>query len=269
MPGFVIGGNVEPVLGASLVTTNYFDNPALRLKLGEDCGPRQGSWVHLIVLHTTSGFPKDPGDPQQTIKPGNGPNTKAAQRINSIVWQKDHRCAGSHLLVDHDGSVAQLADLKTEAAYHAGPVNHGSIGIEIYDGAGEVALYEEQLNAVVRLVDWLTRRFQIQRAIPMPYAGKTVDRLTRGGVDVVGVVAHREIADTRGRGDAGDAVFDKLAAAGYERFDLAMAVDRATWLMRQKNAGIANADGVPGPKTCATFMTQGKPHGLWINRPGD
>jgi hypothetical protein len=61
----------------------------------------------------------------------------------------DH--TGAHLIVDCDGSIGCLADLVTEATYHATSVNHRSIGIEIHQTRAD-EIFEAQLDAVARLV---------------------------------------------------------------------------------------------------------------------
>lgn len=265
MSQLIINGTPVPTPG--LRTQTWLENPKLRLA-AEDRKPRPpGTWIRGIVLHTTTGFPKDPGDPPQLLKVGLGPNTRAAERINTIVWEKDHRCAGSHLMIDSDGRVDQLADLASEVAFHAGPVNDVTIGIEIYADPKDNALYEEQIVAVVETVDFLTRHFKIQRQMPSTYRG-VVDRLAAGGRGVVGVYGHRHVSDTRGAGDPGDFVFDELARAGYERFDFYMAEERTAWMMRQQKL-VPAPDGVPGPQTVAALQAQGRHHGLWVARPSD
>jgi hypothetical protein len=73
-------------------------------------------------------------------------------------------------VIDFDGTVACVADPLTETTYHAGhrAINHHSIGIEMYQGES-AELYQVQLESTVRLVDFLTRRFGIQRQFHWPY----------------------------------------------------------------------------------------------------
>lgn len=262
----IIDGKPEELAG--LVTASWLDNPALRLRR-EDYRPRSTRWVRNIVLHTTKGIPGGTDLRQQIIVPGLGPDTDVGERIAKL-WSTDGRGAGAHLVVDHDGAIACLADLQLEAAYHAGSCNTVSIGIEIYQGVA-AELYAEQLAVVVRLVDWLTRRFGIQRQIPMPYQGKPITRLELGALDFVGVFGHRDCSANRGAGDPGDEIFRLLAVAGYEQFDLAIARDKVAWKARQRDAGIPleQVDGVPGPGTCAELARRGRPGGLWVPRPGD
>ncbi len=266
MPGLIIGGDVEPT---PFVTINYLDNPTLRLG-AEDRRLRRTPWVRALTLHTTAGLPKDPGDARQTLKPGFGMPTRAAARINNW-WKQDGRCAGAHLLVDFDGTVAQLADLKAECTFHGGPVNDVSIGVEIYQDPTDASMYDGQLDVVVELVDWLTKRFKIQRQIPTAYRGLVIPRLAAGGEDVVGVYGHRDVTSTRGLGDPGDYIFTKLKDGGYEVVDFLHDGDKVLWQKRQLEYGIhaSNADGVPGVKTTKIFERSGLKHGLYVSRPRD
>ncbi|WP_394825044.1 peptidoglycan recognition family protein [Pendulispora albinea] len=215
MPGLILDGVAELVPG--LECLSWHDDPALRLKIGEDGARRPpGTWIRALVLHTTRGIPGGTDRRQQKILPGLGPARGTARSVNSW-WSTNGKSAGAHLVVDFDGAVACLADLVTEQAYHATSVNPHTIGIEIAQGS-DAELYEGQLNAVVRLVDWLTERFSIPRQIPDRYRGP-LPVLQHGGRDVVGVYGHRDQSAARGAGDPGDAVFEHLAAAGYERVD--------------------------------------------------
>lgn len=265
MPGIVIAGNQEQVPGISVLS--WLDNPILRLKAVEDMRQRYTPWVRAICLHTTKGVPGGTDNRPQVIKPGMGPFMNAAV-ASAKDWATDGRHAGAHLLIDFDGSVACMADLAKEAAYHAGEVNEVTIGIEIFQGS-QAEMYDGQLGMVVKLLDWLTKRFGIQRQIHWPYRNNVVvPRIASGGQDVVGVYGHRDVTTNRGLGDPGDAVFQKLITAGYESYNMILAQDKAAWMSRQTQLGIT-ADGVPGPGTVAALKAAGRSHGLWVARPGD
>jgi hypothetical protein len=268
--GAIIDGVDETVPGLKI--DNWLNSAVPRLNKNEDCRERFTRWVRGIVLHTTKGIPGGSDHRPQKILPGLGPDRKgdyAAARY----WASSAEQAGAHLVVDFDGSIVCLADLLTEASFHAGEVNEVTIGIEIYQGK-EAEMYDGQLDVVVRLVDFLTRRFKIQRQIHSPYKKGPVPRIAQGARDVVGIYGHRDVTTNRGSGDPGDAVFEKLAAAGYEAFDYAANQDRSAWWQRQEQlntdfgAGLT-VDGVPGQKTVAALITSGRKHGLWVSRPGD
>ena len=257
--GLIVNGRVESVPG--LTCTSWQDDARLRLKMGEDGRKRpSGSWrVRGIVLHTTRGLPLSlAANPPPRILPGKGPATNIERDVNHW-WSIDARNAGAHLIVDYDASVACLADLLLEETYHAGPVNPVTVGIEIAQRA-DLCLFEEQLEGVVALVDWLTDKFQIQRQIPrrgVTYykQGMIIPRCAAGGRDVVGVYGHRDVTLQRGWGDPGDAVFAALERSGYEAVDFAASEDRDLWRTRQAALGMAavDQDGIPGPRTAAAI----------------
>lgn len=257
--GLILNGKPEPVPG--LDVTNWFDNAGLRLRKGEDCTDRDpGTWIRIIVLHTTKGMSGG------ALLPGLGPSVKAGERT-ARFWSGDGRQAGTHLVIDHDGKVFCLADIITETAYHCPKWNTCSVGIELYQGAhGE--LYEGQVDACVRACDALTRILRIQRQIPHRYIGP-VDRFVVGDSTAVGVIGHRDAARNRGQGDPGNAVFNRLGLAGYEPMDFDQRMDLSEWRRRQAKLGMTLVDGVAGLKTAAVLEASGRPHGLWVPRPGD
>lgn len=190
--------------------------------------------------------------------------------------------------MDYDGSIICTADLMREASYHATTVNGVTIGIEIVQGAtttpaqdgsapkGYAYFYDKQLDAVVVLLDYLTRRFRIQRQIQSPYHGSShpVPRLVAGGATCYGVYMHRDQTSNRGPGDAGDFVLQRILNAGYEPVDFAAGTDLSIWKMRQqamnKQGAKLAVDGIPGAGTArAIEQYRGRKHGLWIVRPGD
>jgi N-acetyl-anhydromuramyl-L-alanine amidase AmpD len=270
MPGVVIGDAEVVVPG--LVVSNWNDDPKLRLRVGQGAGSdgraRKTSWVRSIVLHTTKGIPGGKDRRPQQIRPGMGPPGPAAEAV-ARYWASSELASGAHLVCDFDGSWICLADLATEAAYHATSMNDVSIGIEICQGAA-AELYEGQLDSVVVMVDFLTARFGIQRQIPHAYVGP-VPRLEAGGADCVGVFGHRDQTGNRGAGDPGDHVMARLADAGYERFDFTTGEDLRIWRDRQqalarKQGAAITVDGVPGPRTTARLREYGYPRGLWSGR---
>jgi hypothetical protein len=269
MPGLVINGAAVHVQG--LNTQNYLDVPALRLKAGEDMRIRRSAWIRNVILHTTKGIPGGKDKRAQKILSGYGPNVDAAERVTRY-WSKDGRNAGAHIVVDHDGLVTCCADLQRDATYHAGNCNESSIGVEIYQGS-DAELYEGQLEAVVVLCDFLTSYFKIQRQFHWPYKNKPISRFEdRNAVDFVGVFGHRDCSSNRGLGDPGDAVFEFLYQAGYERFDCSKDEDKATWKVRQaalvgKGTLGITPDGVPGPRTAEALIKEGYPDGIWVRRP--
>lgn len=276
--GFVIDGVNEDVPGSSggtpaaLPCASWLDDRRIpRLSRGKDSQRRSTRWLRGIVLHTTKGIPGGDDRRPQVIHAGLGPVADRDVKV-ARYWSTSAERSGAHLVLDADGSLVCTADLLTECAYHAGPVNDVSIGIEIFQG-NDAELYEGQLERAVCLVDWLTRRFGIQRQIPHRYTGP-LPRFAAGGRNAVGVYGHRDVTPARGLGDPGDAIFERLAAAGYERRDFGRGEDLEVWKERQRqlaaDTGLRlDLDGIPGPGTLKALVAAGRPSGQWVPRPGD
>lgn len=268
--GLVINGQIHEAPG--LRALSWLDQPLLRLTMHEDCRERYTRWVRNITLHTTKGIPYSRDPRPQRILPGLGPDAGGDIRV-ARSWASNSKRAGAHLVVDFDGSVACLEDLATVAAYHAGEVNEVSIGIEIYQG-DEAELYDGQLDAVVRLLDCITRLMGIQRQIQWPRHRRPAPRIAAGAQTVVGIYGHCDVTTNRGPGDPGEAIFEKLRAAGYEPLDFTSGQDLAEWKDRQaqlnQDFDVKLAlDGIPGPLTVAALRRAGRAHGLWVTRPDD
>lgn len=274
MAGLIIDGKEIDVPEVSI--RNFKKEPKLALRVGRSDGANDGGVrtlpVSLVVLHTTKGIPGGKDLREQVIKPGLGPNTQAEDRT-ATFWSTDPTPSGAHIVVDHDGTAACLADLSTVCAYHAGQfeVNNRSIGIEIFQGS-DAELYAGQLDAVRKIVDVITEHFGIQRQIPSSYNNSPIHRLVIGGRDLIGVVGHRDVSDQRGKGDPGDAIMATLATNGYEKFDFIAGRDKETWITRQTiiNAELKRrafptqltVDGIPGPQTTNALRYLGYSNGL-------
>lgn len=263
MSGFVIGGKVVPG-PPGIPVYSWLDDPEMRVHPG-DMRVRKNPWVHMGVLHTTV------GDEPQVILPGAGPGGHAKRTVRA--WRDDPDHAGSHIVVDDDGTVWCVADLLLEATYHATSVNEVSFGVELCQ-TNRLEIRQVQIDALCQvgvrgILDVVTEVLSIQRQFHAPYRGSSrpVARLASGGEDCVGIFGHRDQTTRRGAGDPGDAVFARLAECGYEAFDFARSLDRDVWRGRQATAGVV-ADGVPGPHTCAALRhTIGR--ATWVRRPGD
>jgi len=241
---------------------DWHENPAVRLKLGEDGGTRaDGVRPRNVVLHTTNA----PDDVPQVILPGVGPVNKSAEN-NAIYWRRSPHCAGAHLIVAPSGYVVCTADLATEYSNSAGLVNKYAIGIEIVDtlGAGKTTLWQCQFAAVLAICRFLAETFGIQEQLQWPYHGsaRPVPRLAAGAADVYGFYGHNDVTKSRGPNDPGQRLKEYLMANGFEGFDFAADADKTAWKARQQALG-ATPDGIPGPATVAALRGAGYAHGLW------
>jgi N-acetyl-anhydromuramyl-L-alanine amidase AmpD len=265
--GVVVDGRVEVISGLELEQQlNYKLDPQLKLIPGEDMRSRRTRWIRSIIIHTTKGLPTK-------VKAGKGPDTKLEERI-ARLWSTDHRHAGAHLSIDWDCTVGCHADLIQDAAYHAGVINEFSIGIELFEDK-QGTLYSEQLDTAVLVVEWLCRRFQIQRQMLPPTYEKIHPRLQRGGPDCVGVFGHRHVTTDRGPGDPGNDVFNWLKMAGFQIFNFEQTPgvelpkdparrsdDRVFWIPIQRKYGLYG-DGIPGPLTGDALQQAGYECGIW------
>lgn len=275
--GMVVGGVVEAIPG--LDVENWHDDPAHRLGIGRglDGTTRRVEDPQLVVVHSTKGIPGGRNQKPQAFRPGAGPRGTAAERTIRY-WTLSPTQAGAHIMIDFDGQVICTADLRDECTYHAGGVNDRSIGIEVVQGedATHGYFYEIQAKRTVQVLDWLTRRFRIQRQFPRGFTtGGWVPRLrVDGGKTCRGVCQHRDQTPDRGAGDCGEWLVNELLAAGYEGTNWKRDEDLTAWKTRQAELNAHGAglvvDGEPGRKTAdALERLLGKKHGLWVARPGD
>jgi hypothetical protein len=165
-----------------------------------------------VVLHTVTGHPHQP-----QVLPGSLASDRA--EVLARYQARTERQVSWHLTVDTDATVVQSADVALWTCWHAGGVNPWTVGIELCQSPGG-ALYEAQLTALVRVVDWLCASLDIPRQYPMRAAtgrphGGLIPRLQGAAAPWGGVFGHRNQTSDRGHGDPGDAPFDALAAAGY------------------------------------------------------
>jgi hypothetical protein len=176
--------------------------------------------------------------------------------------------SGAHLVVDQDGTVCQGADLVAEKTCGCDGWNAGAVHVELVQGSGG-ELYAGQLECMVTLVDWLTRRFGITRCIPHRYTGPVRRFLDYGDKDFVGIVGHRECSRARGIGDPGSRAFYALGSAGYEPRDYSLSEERDHMRRVQREHGITPPDGVARASTVERLRAVGYPAGLEVVRPGD
>lgn len=270
--GFLIDDTRYTVPGIEVVTWRDSPEAAIFTMSPEDGCPRpKDTRIRLIVLHTTT------GRMPQKLLPGRGPVGDLAER-NARYWATSKRQASAHLVLDHDGSWVQIADLLKTITYHAGSeenpgVNSVSLGIEIaIDHQGR--LYEAQMQSLVTVLDALTRHPKIpvprqfhEGPWPVPHVASRFR----------GLIAHRDVGN-RGEGDCGPEPYKALRAAGYDACDVSKDAHLALWRERQawlNTRAVAESlqplrvDGDPGAKTWELAQRFMPPHGQWVQRPGD
>lgn len=230
----------------------------------EDKRPRkrQSNPVRSIVLHTTTGQPKVMVQVRTTLLPGSGP--LGEEKASAIIrwWNKSPRKAGAHIIVCQDGTVVIGCDLLRDVAFHAGSANEHSIGIEMIRGP-DLELYEDQIEATTRLVDWLTMMFEIPRRFVAPYMGPAI--LHSGRIlSFQGVLGHRDITNNRGYGDPGDEVFEALEKRGYEIGATVEALDD----IHARRCAVFETDVVPLSKVAGEIRAPKFPQ-VWVHRPVD
>jgi len=255
MPVVIAGEEEYTGLEDKVDVLNYLEpnHKKLKLIMSEDMRLRRTRWVRNIVWHTTKGI-------KGKIKEGVGPDTNLENRI-ARLWATDGRNAGAHLSVDWNGTVGCHCDLLLHAAYHAGPINETSIGLELFQGS-DGTLYDMQLQIAVELTTFLTARFGIQRQIPKPDKDDIIKRAKQGGDDLVGVFGHRNVSTNRGPGDPGNFIFERLKKEGYMVFSFGMEEDKRFWKKQQKALGLKQ-DGLPGPQTCDALRDAGYDDGIY------
>lgn len=242
--GLLIAGQLHDVAGLTIVPpAGQHGGPSWCL-LGPDDYTARRYPVSIVVIHTTGGHPSQP------VIPGAGPGGHARQILE--MWSGGDKGGGerahsaAHIVVDYNGTVYCAADLTWCAAYHAQSINHRSVGIEMCtrpDGG----IYAATLDATAALVAALTWSGEpacgllpVPAMMPRgPYRNAPLRRLEVGGVQtdgagLCGVIGHRDQTAQRGVGDPGDAIWQRVAALGFEGVDYDASEDIEIGKRRQR-----------------------------------
>jgi len=254
MSGLIIGGKEY---NPGFFVVNYKDRPKVAIHWPEDMRRRVTKWIRNMVWHNTRNI-------ATKLMPGIGKDTKLEDRI-AEWWSLSKEQVGAHGCVDWDTTVGQHADLLLYAAFHAGSINEVSTGWELFENnSGHI--YEAQIEMAVRLTDFITMFFGIQRQIPTPeYYNKVISRAERGGKDLVGVFGHCNQYAGKPN-DPGVHIFQALKKAGYREFDFEHGEDIAWWKSWQEKcpAYPGKPDGIPGPMTVDALQARGYEGGIWL-----
>lgn len=254
MSGLIVRGKINPVPG--LTIRSWHDDPLLRLRVGEDCRPSTRRRILSIVGHTTKGIPGGSNLTPQIIRPGAG--LDGGEERCARWWSTSPKQAGAQIIIDRDGSVACLADIISEVAFHAGgPQNNYTVGVECYQDS-DGAIWQATIDSWVILASFLCDLEGLPRQVVWPYHGGPCKRLDRqhAGRDYRGVYGHRDCASNRGQGDPGDALtLALIEQGGFEPVDIQADEDLRIWEGRQERINASGVitqlkvDGIPGPKT--------------------
>ena len=252
-----------------LETVSWLDDP--QVPKATDFNART-LWIRAIVMHTVHGK-------MGPLKPGIKPSTRAeayakyqAHTSRDVSWD---------YTLDTDGTIIVSNDPIKNFTWHATAVNPFTLGIEmVQDDDG--SLYEGQIAVAVKFLDTLTRlladfNHPIQRQVPdtsantlSPSVRGTIARLVdaKKAESVVGIYGHRNQNSQKGPGDPNDYIFNALLKAGYKGFRLDQNEDLNFWKPIQTKYHLTS-DGVPGRDTMNALKSDGYPHGLLVQRPGD
>ena len=275
--GLLIDGKLVAVPGVTVIPPASHGGPSW-CRLGVDDYAARKVAPSIIVIHTTGGRWGQP------VRAGAG-KPGHAQQILEMWAGADHRGgehehSGAPIVVDYDGTVYCASDIVRTAAHHAQRINQRSIGIEMctYPDGG---ITEATLDATAAITAALTHSgapgsglLAIPAQMPRgPYRGQPLRRLELGGVQtdgrgLVGVIGHRDSTGRRGRGDPGDAIWQRLAALGFDGVDYDGGEDVELGRVRQSalNARDAKAgntfrplvvDGVCGYLSLLSMERQG------------
>lgn len=271
MTGLLISGVLHDVPGLTIVPPASHGGPERCQLAPEDYRMRPGIWVSKATPHTTGGHWPQP------IIAGKGTGGRALEIFD--MWRGRDRGGGetiysaAHIVIDYDSTVYCGADLVRVMAYHATMINPTSVGIEMCTKA-DGSIYQATLDACAILLAALAHSgrlgsgllpipFQYHRG---PYLKNPLRRLEVAGhglpgIDVVGVIGHREQTGRRGQGDPGDAIHECIAALGAEALDYEHAEDLAVGKQRQHALVARGAkltiDGVCGPASISAMNAAG------------
>jgi len=219
--------------------------------------------VQFIVLHST-------GDAAvQGVVPGSLAPTRPLAWCDADMRESAAHTASWDATIRSDGVLLWNNDPVKYEDYHATNLNPRSMGIELAQSGPNGEIYQAQIDSLVKVLDFLTAYFGIQRQIPWRNGApdrRVMTRFTTGdGADYSGIIAHRNGDDNRS--DPGDGIIRALHAAGYEGFDLVAGEDKAAWRGRQQVFGVPQT-GWGDAATRAALLERGYPSGVWVKRGG-
>ena len=214
--GLIIDGRRVPVPGVRVVT--YLDDP-VRCPRVTKGSARPASAATAVMLHASRGR-------SGVVVPGSRESDKAAKLVRYQV--RSERDASWCITIGSAGDVWQQCDAATFATWHATVANQWSVGLELAQTADTPDLTQAQVDACVAVVRVLCEALRIPLRVPVvghdgdswSVCNKPVrawQSRKQGGEAraVSGVLGHRNVTTSRGKGDPGDGVFLALLASGF------------------------------------------------------
>ena len=214
--GLIINGRRVPVPGVRVVT--YLDDP-VRCPRVTKGSARPASAATAVMLHASRGR-------SGVVVPGSRESDKAAKLVRYQV--RSERDASWCITIGSAGDVWQQCDAATFATWHATVANQWSVGLELAQTADTPDLTQAQVDACVAVVRVLCEALRIPLRVPVvghdgdswSVCNKPVrawQSRKQGGEAraVSGVLGHRNVTTSRGKGDPGDGVFLALLASGF------------------------------------------------------
>ena len=214
--GLIIDGRRYPVPGVRVVT--YLDDP-VRCPRVTKGNARPASAATAVMLHASRGR-------SGVVVPGSRESDKAAKLVRYQV--RSERDASWCITIGSAGDVWQQCDAATFATWHATVANQWSVGLELAQTADTPDLTQAQVDACVAVVRVLCEALRIPLRVPVvghdgdswSVCNKPVrawQSRKQGGEAraVSGVLGHRNVTTSRGKGDPGDGVFLALLASGF------------------------------------------------------
>lgn len=209
--GLVINGVRVPVPGVRIVT--YLDDPARCPRVTKGFA-RPASAAAAVMLHTSRGR-------SGVIVDGSRESDKAAKLVR--YQTRTERAASWCVTIGSAGDVWQQCDAATFATWHATVANPWSVGLELAQDRDTPDLTRAQVDACVAVVRALCSALNIPLRVPA-IDGAPVNGVVRawqprkqggGARAAAGVLGHRNVTTSRGKGDPGDGIFRALLAAGF------------------------------------------------------
>lgn len=209
--GLIIDGRRVPVPGVRVIS--WLDDPERCPRVTKGSA-RPASAATAVMLHASRGR-------SGVVVPGSRESDKAAKLVRYQV--RTERAASWCITIGSAGDVWQQCDAATFATWHATVANSWSVGLEMAQSADTPDLTQAQVDACVAVVRVLCDALRIPLQLPA-VGGAPVNGVVRawqsrkqGGEAraVSGVLGHRNVTTSRGKGDPGDGVFLALLAAGF------------------------------------------------------